>query len=140
MESKELLKERSRKRIKELVDGFPNQQEFADFCGISKFSVSQYVNGTTVPGNMNAAKIAKRFSVNPLWIMGFDAPKYTDEQKERIDRYANAAKEINARSLVLSDYEQEIMIKYRKADKLTKQMIDRLLNIDRTEKEHTDIA
>lgn len=74
-------REVSRKRIIELIEEFcgteadRKQQAFADMCGISKYSVSQYVNGTNAPGNITAAKIGKKCRVDPLWVMGFDVPK-----------------------------------------------------------------
>lgn len=74
MDNKKELLQKSQERIKQLVGEFENQQEFADYCGISKYSLSQYVNGTNAPGNVNAAKIAKKLSLNPLWVMGFDVP------------------------------------------------------------------
>lgn len=82
MEKPNDYKEKSRERIIDLIDEFcgdvpdRKQQAFADMCGVSKFSISQYVNGSNTPGNMNAAKIANKCNVEPLWIMGFDVSKY----------------------------------------------------------------
>lgn len=79
------FKDISRKRIIELIEEFcgsehdRKQQAFADMCNVSKFSISQYVNGSNAPGNFTAAKIAKRCKVNPLWVMGFDVQKHTNE-------------------------------------------------------------
>ena len=75
--NKEDLKKESSKRIRELIDEFcgGKQQVFADECGVSKFSVSQYVNGSNSPGNVTAAKIAGRYHINPLWVMGFNVEK-----------------------------------------------------------------
>ena len=94
MENKDELKRISSERIRELVSGYPNQQDFADFCGISKYSLSQYMNGVSVPGNINAAKIGKRLMIDPLWVMGFDVPKRSEKDSERIDRYADFAKKL----------------------------------------------
>ena len=47
-------------------------QDLADASGVSKSSISQYVNGSHSPSNISAAKIGKVLNVNPLWIMGFD--------------------------------------------------------------------
>lgn len=91
MQTKNDLKRLSQERIKELAKRFESQQEFADFCGISKFSISQYVNGSNSPGNVNAARIARAFDINPLWIMGFDVPEQTEEQQARYERIKNAA-------------------------------------------------
>ncbi len=49
-------------------------QELSDITGVSKASISQYVNGSHVPGNISAEKIGKILKVSPLWLMGFDVP------------------------------------------------------------------
>ena len=49
-------------------------QELANLSGVKKASISQYVNGSHVPGNINAGKMGAVLNVNPLWLMGFDAP------------------------------------------------------------------
>lgn len=47
-------------------------QELANLSGVKKASISQYVNGSHVPGNINAGKMGIVLDVNPLWLMGFD--------------------------------------------------------------------
>lgn len=47
-------------------------QELADKSGVGKASISQYVNGSHIPGNISAKKIGKVLHVSPLWLMGFD--------------------------------------------------------------------
>jgi len=47
-------------------------QDLADSSGVSKSSISQYINGSHSPSNISAAKIGKVLKVNPLWLMGFD--------------------------------------------------------------------
>lgn len=49
-----------------------SQQELADRSGVSKASISQYINGVHVPGNLKAGKIGSVLNVNPLWLMGLD--------------------------------------------------------------------
>ena len=49
-----------------------SQQELANRSGVSKASISQYVNGTNKPSNISAGKIAQVLDVNPMWLMGFD--------------------------------------------------------------------
>lgn len=90
-------KQNSQKRIAKLFEEFSNgkpfitQQAFADTCGVSKFSMSQYLNGSNAPGNITAAKIANRFNVNPLWVMGFDVERASDS-----DRFWSFAQSFNA--------------------------------------------
>lgn len=66
--------------ITERCDG--SQQRFADKSGIGKSSVSQYVNGSNVPGNLTAEKIGRAFDVNPAWVMGFDVPMEAEPEKK----------------------------------------------------------
>lgn len=47
-------------------------QELSDRSGVSKSSISQYINGSHSPSNISSGKIAKILDVNPLWLMGFD--------------------------------------------------------------------
>ena len=49
-------------------------QELADKSGVSKASLSQYVNGSHAPSNISSGKMATILNVNPLWLMGFDVP------------------------------------------------------------------
>lgn len=47
-------------------------QELSDLSGVSKSSISQYINGSHAPSNLSSGKMAKVLNVNPLWLMGFD--------------------------------------------------------------------
>ena len=49
-------------------------QELADKTGVSKASISQYINGSHKPSNISAGKIGEALNVEPLWLMGFDVP------------------------------------------------------------------
>lgn len=49
-----------------------NQQELADKSGVSKASISQYVNGSHAPSNISSGKMGKILNVEPMWLMGFD--------------------------------------------------------------------
>jgi len=49
-----------------------SQQELAEKSGVSKASISQYINGTHIPGNKKAGMIAEVLGCSPLWLMGFD--------------------------------------------------------------------
>lgn len=48
------------------------QQELAEKSGVSKASISQYVNGSHAPSNISSGKMGKVLSVEPMWLMGFD--------------------------------------------------------------------
>lgn len=57
-------------------------QELADKSGVSKASISQYVNGSHAPSNISSGKMASVLNVNPLWLMGFDVPMMEDKSEE----------------------------------------------------------
>ena len=48
--------------------------ELAKKSGVSKASISQYLNGSHAPSNISSAKMAKILGVNALWLMGFELP------------------------------------------------------------------
>lgn len=49
--------------------------ELAKKSGVSKSSISQYINGTHAPSNISSAKMAEVLGVNALWLMGFELPE-----------------------------------------------------------------
>ena len=51
------------------------QEDLANASGVSKASISQYINGSHTPSNISSGKLASVLRVNPLWLMGFDVPK-----------------------------------------------------------------
>ena len=55
-------------------------QELADKSGVGKSSISQYVNGSHAPSNISSGKMGKVLNVNPLWLMGFDAPMKLEQK------------------------------------------------------------
>ena len=88
------------KRVKELIDQQcgGSQQNFADMAGVSKNSVSQWVNAVSAPGNYSATKISRVFGVDPLWIVGEDVPKYKSSVNQTI---------------AMTEHEKEMLLKYR---------------------------
>ena len=82
------IEELSRERVQYIINEYcgGSRMEFCRRTGIGKSSVSQYMNGTNAPGNITASKIGDAFHLNPMWVMGFDAPmRYTDPSE--YDRY-----------------------------------------------------
>lgn len=49
-----------------------SQQELAELSGVSKSSISHYVNGTNSPSNITAGLMAQVLHCSPVWLMGFD--------------------------------------------------------------------
>lgn len=58
-----------------LTDANISQQELAEKSGVSKASISQYMNGSHAPGNISAKKMGKILNVESMWLMGFDVEK-----------------------------------------------------------------
>lgn len=95
------------KRLKEcLSESCMKPQELADRSGVSKASISQYVNGSHAPSNISSGKMGKVLDVNPLWLMGFDVPK----RKEMSSAEAVRDMEIIEKISLLNDRDKKIVI------------------------------
>ena len=63
-------------RLREaLNESCMRQEDLANASGVSKASISQYINGSHSPSNISSGKMASVLGVNPLWLMGFDVMK-----------------------------------------------------------------
>ena len=89
-------------------------QELSDRSGVSKASISQYINGSHAPSNISSGKMGSVLDVNPLWLMGFDVEMHS---------------ELSA-SFDLSHIEKEIIKSYRTSDEIDRQMVRRILHVD----------
>lgn len=69
-------KETARRLREAMDDRNIRAVELVELTGISKGSISQYVNGVHSPSNKSASIIGKLLKVSPIWLMGFDVPKY----------------------------------------------------------------
>lgn len=126
-------KKKSQDRIQEIINEYANgsQQELADACGVAKSSISQYVNRTNSPGNMTAAKIGKRYGLNPLWIMGFDVPKTAKESADEFRKFADSFNDRRHQKIIsmnLSDSELSMIEKYRYIDDYGKRTVNVVLD------------
>lgn len=112
-------------RLKEaLNDNHMKPQELADASGVNKSSISQYINGSHAPSNTSSGRMASILCVSPLWLMGFDTPKY-EMSAPTITIEAAAT---------LSAEEVEIALAYRKAPELTKNAVADALFVKRKER------
>lgn len=70
------LKNEFPKRLKLALErrNYHKQSEFADKVGISRPSMSQYLNGRRKPTPEMIKKFAEELGVNELWLLGYDAP------------------------------------------------------------------
>lgn len=64
-------------RFKEIrVEHGMKQEEFGAIFGVSKYAVCRWEKGQVSNVRRETiVKLADRFDINPLWIMGFDVPK-----------------------------------------------------------------
>lgn len=75
-------------------------QDLADRSGVSKASISQYVNGQHKPSQYAAEKMAQVLGVEPTYLLGFDTQtldyykdlqrymsKLNDKGKEQVAKY-----------------------------------------------------
>jgi len=67
-------------RLREAANGM-SATEIADKIGISKQSVSAYLLGTRKPKRLALLSIAEILSVDPAWLMGYDADKMPQAKK-----------------------------------------------------------
>lgn len=75
-------------RLKEaMADKDIKAVELSLRSGVLKSSISQYMNGTHSITNVKAGAIAEVLGVNPVWLMGFDVPKYADEKSQQDTYY-----------------------------------------------------
>lgn len=111
---------------KALSDMNMKPQELADKSGVSKASISQYVNGSHTPSNISSGKMAKVLNVNPLWLMGFDVQMemepdyiYTDEKSDFLIELTRKAKD---------KYFVETMMKYMSLLSEDKKSVDDMID------------
>lgn len=74
----------SKRLLEALNDKNMNQAELSRRSGVSESSLSHYINGSHKPSNLAAGSIAEILDVSPVWLMGFDVPKFlpTEEQEK----------------------------------------------------------
>lgn len=68
-------------RLQEALGG-TSLTSLAVSIGISKQSVSAYLNGKRKPKRFVIEAIARELNVNPAWLCGYDAPRYLPASAE----------------------------------------------------------
>ena len=75
-------------RLKEAMsDKNMKAVELSAKSGVLKSSISQYINGSHSMSNKAAGAIGKVLGVNPVWLMGFEVPKYAVEESQHQKYY-----------------------------------------------------
>lgn len=105
----------SSERIRSIINSKcgGSQQVFADACGVSKNSVSQWVNGVSAPGNYSAVKISRVYGVDPLWVVGEpDAPMYKTNVTQ---------------SAMMTEHEETMFHRYRSLPPHYRKLVDDMI-------------
>lgn len=107
-----------------LSDTGMSQQELAEKSGVSKASISQYVNGSHAPSNISSGKIGKVLNVEPMWLMGFDVPmkrnsnKIPEKSQPEILQYYNLLNDLGKHEATKRVKELTELQRYIKDDRL----------------------
>lgn len=80
-------------------------QELADKSGVSKASISQYMNGSHAPGNISAKKMGKVLNVESMWLMGFDV----EMRKEISSESASEDMELLKKFSLLNERDKKVV-------------------------------
>ncbi len=112
-------------------------QELADRSGVSKSSISQYMNGSHAPSNISSGKMAPVLNVNPLWLMGFDVPM---ELQNDASAAPSPAAALPSPASPLTDLDMEVANKFHDADSISKAMVMKALDIELEDKKEKGIA
>jgi len=130
------------KRLAEALDRKGMKaKELMDKSGVSKASISQYINGAHAPSNISAGKMAKVLGVSPVWLMGFDVPMY---DTERYEKAAAAVREAlqHRSALGITNEEWELIEAFRYLNQIgqekSMQYVVDLTAIDRYRNEEND--
>ena len=90
-------------RFREMLNG-DTYNTAAARIGISRASVGAYAAGTRSPKKPVLMAMAKAYRVNPMWLLGYDVPKYKEVPASSED-LSEMQKQLMARVATLSDNE-----------------------------------
>jgi len=81
-------------RLKEILDeNKENLESLSKKIKISPSSLSRYVAGKMSPKITTIQVISELFGINPVWLMGYDVPKYSDNRE--VIKVTNLYKSLN---------------------------------------------
>lgn len=124
----EVDKEVTAKRMRESLERSGiTASNLASKSGVSKSQISQYVHARMAPSNIAASKMAPYLNVNPVWLMGFDAPEaYNPDNPNGADSTSLGT---TIESPAFTPKEIEILHAYRISEQGIKAAIQKLLDI-----------
>ena len=102
--NEDIILENFSKRFSELIKNSSiDISQLAKMLGIkSKSTIYRYMNGEMAPKVPTVKYASDIFNVNPLWLMGYDAPKYNNEKTKKLD---NLVSPINILKTIKFDYD-----------------------------------
>lgn len=62
------------------------QQALSNLSGVTKSSISHYVNGKNVPDNFQAFKLSRVLECDPSWLMGVDDQNFIVVENTELQR------------------------------------------------------
>lgn len=69
-------------RLMELMkDNNDTTYSLGEYLHLSAASISRYINGEMAPKILTIEVLAKKYNVNPAWLMGSDIPKHQDVEE-----------------------------------------------------------
>lgn len=81
MEQQIVSKDIFAKRFSEILNSSPETTySIAERLSLTPASISRYANGLMAPKIPTVYMMANIFNVNPLWLMGYDAPKQVEKE------------------------------------------------------------
>ncbi len=92
------------KRFSELLRvSNENTYTMAQKLGLTPATISRYANGIMAPKLPTLYAIADIFDVNPIWLFGFDAPKYELDKNKSSSNYLRGKTNIKENSPLSKD-------------------------------------
>jgi repressor LexA len=79
---KDMNKEVFPDRLRELMnENNETTRSIADIVHLSHSTISRYLKGKISPKVPTIEKLANHFDVNPVWLLGYNVPKYVEGEK-----------------------------------------------------------
>lgn len=124
MDSKMKCVSNFNERFKEAF-GDRSLTDFAAEIGLSKQTISAYLNGSRKPKRPGTEIIARKLGVSPSWLCGFDVPKYIEREPTADENKADVALSEDTKELIglyeeLSSEEKKILLSTARAFKAKK--------------------
>ena len=66
-------------RLSSAIKDYSSTTKLAEQIGMSKQAISSYTTGVRVPKRPVIESLAKALGVSPLWLMGYDVPKFATD-------------------------------------------------------------